>query len=229
MNNAQLVASVLIEPQAAFASLREKPRFWFPLLLLILGTAAALLGYFQMVDFNWFTDNVLHGGAGKAAKAGEDAPVMSRGAIMGMTLGATVIFLSLSRVLEGTYYLLAGRVADVGQSFAHWLALACWSSIPMLLTVLVSMGFLLMHPNGQVTQEELNVLSLNEVFFHVDRSSPWFALLSTLTVLHPWVWWLTATGVKVWSGRSLAFGVVFSMVPWAVFYGGWALIALLRG
>ena len=41
---------------AAFAELRERPRFWFPLLLLVATTAALNYWYFSMVDIEWFKD-----------------------------------------------------------------------------------------------------------------------------------------------------------------------------
>lgn len=227
MNNAQLATHILLEPRAAFLSLGEKPRFWFPLLLLILGSAAGLFAYFYLVDFSWFNDNILHS-PDKPARDAEASALLSRGVLMGTSMAAMVIGLTLARLLESGYFLLAGRMASIERSFSHWLALSCWSTIPLLLILLVSMGFMLAHPNGQVGQEELNVLSLNELLFHVERSSPWYSWLSTLTIIHPWVWWLSATGVKVWSGRSMPFSVVFSMVPWLAYYGVWALIILVR-
>lgn len=227
MNNAQLATNILLEPRAAFSSLADRPRFWFPLLLLVLASGLGLVAYFQLVDFNWFNDQILRPAAAKVAD--EDAAlVMSRGVFMGTSLAAMVLGIAVTRLLESTYFYLAGRVTNVERSFSHWLALSSWSALPLLLILAVTMGFLFVHPNGQVTQEELNVLSLNEVIFHVDRKNPWFGLLSALTVLHPWVWWLTALGVKVWSGRSAVFALAFSMVPWVVFYGAWVLIVLAR-
>ncbi|WP_269632902.1 YIP1 family protein [Pelomonas sp. BJYL3] len=227
MNNLQIASQILLEPQAAFNALGERPRFWFPLLLLVLGSAVGLFGYFQMVDFNWLNDNILRP-ASQSGSDAESSPLLSRGVVIGTSTAAVLIGLTVARLLESSYFLLAGRMANIERSFRHWMALSCWSALPLLLILLVSMGFMLMHPNGQVAQEELNVLSLNELLFHVQRNSPWHGWLSTLTILHPWVWWLSAIGVKAWSGRSMAFSVAFSMVPWSVYYGVWALIILVR-
>lgn len=231
MNNTQMIVALLVEPRSAFISLRDRPNFWFPLLLFVLCTAAALVWYFSVVDFAWLADHIMSGdsSADKMSQLQKTELVgaMSRDVMMWTSLTAVVVVIPMARLLEGTYYFLAGRATDVSQSFRHWLALACWSSLPMMLILLVSVVSLVMHPNGQVTQEQLNVLSLNELFVHVPPENRWYSLMSTVTVLHPWAWWLTSMGVRVWSGRSMAFSLVFSLLPWVVFYGGWALIALL--
>ena len=40
MNNLALAGTLATAPAAAYAELRERPRFWFPLLLITLTTAA---------------------------------------------------------------------------------------------------------------------------------------------------------------------------------------------
>ncbi len=231
MNNAQMVVALLLEPRSFFIALRDRPTFWFPLLLFTLSSVAALVLYFSVVDFAWLADHIIDGDShvdklSQQQKA-EFASTMSRDVMMWTSLTAMVVGIPVVRLLEGAYYFLAGKATAVSQSFRHWLALASWSGLPIVLILLVSIMFLMMHPNGQVTQEQLNVLSLNELFFHLPPESRWYSLMSSLTVLHPWAWWLAAVGVNAWSERSMAFSVVFSQLLWVVFYGTWALIVLL--
>jgi hypothetical protein len=79
--------------------------------------------------------------------------------------------------------------------------------------------------SNQVAYEEVSVLSLNELFFNKSVTDKGFTLLSSLTLIHPWAWWLTVVGVRVWSGRSWQFSSVFALAPIVLVYGGWALWA----
>lgn len=228
MNNTQMTLALLTEPRAAFNALRERPTFWFPLLLLAFGTASAVVAYFSLVDVAWLNDHIASGDARmEKMQADGSMPQMSRSLLMWTSLTAVVVGIPVVRLLEGAYYFLAGRVTNIVQSFRHWMALACWSSLPLALALVVSVTVLALHPTGQATQEQLNLLSLNELFFHVGEKSPWYSLASNLTLLHPWAWGLAATGVRVWSGRSWPASIAFALMPWVVFYGVWALFASL--
>ena len=50
MNNLALSAALATAPSSAFVELRERPRFWFPLLLVVLTTVALNYWYFSVVD-----------------------------------------------------------------------------------------------------------------------------------------------------------------------------------
>jgi hypothetical protein len=231
MTNARLLMSFFLEPRSAVRSLQERPTFLFPLLLITLGAAASLVWYFSVVDYAWLVDHTMqqhdpdHGNLTEAQKA-EMASMMTRDVLMWSSLVAVLFGIPLVRLLESAYYFLAGRAIGVSQSFKHWLALACWSSLPAVLTLGASGVVLVMHPNGQVTQEQLSVLSLNELL-DVPLDNPWYSLLSSVTVLHPWMLWLSAVGVQAWSGRSMAFSFGFALLPWLVVYGLWALLVLV--
>src|SRR3954468_12979501 len=56
MNNLTVATSLATSPTSAFAELRERPRFWFPLLLVILSSLAILVWYYSIVDIEWMKD-----------------------------------------------------------------------------------------------------------------------------------------------------------------------------
>jgi hypothetical protein len=150
----------------------------------------------------------------------------SRGFMLGSSVIAGSVVVAAIKLLEALYYSLAGKVTNVERSFRHWLALACWSSLPSLLGILASAALLLASDTHQIDNGELAVLSLNELFFHVPFGGKGHTLLTTLTILHPWMWWLTALGVRVWTGRSWTFSALFALLPVVVGYGAWAAISL---
>ncbi|MGM9516971.1 YIP1 family protein [Roseateles sp. DB2] len=221
MNTSQLTRSMLLQPELAFASLRTQPRFAFPLLLLLGLTLAAIGAYFSHVDLAWLQTHLL---APAGDKSQEGMPALSLQTLAITSVVGALIALVGGRLLEGGYYFLAGRATRIDLPFNQWLALACWASLPLLLLPLLSVGMLAVYPNGQILQEQLNALSLNELFFQVPQDSPWYVLLNSLSVLHPWSWWLSAVGVKTWSGRSWAFSLTFTLAPWLLVYGVWALV-----
>lgn len=227
MKNMELAWMTLTSPGSAFAELQERPRFWWPLLAMILGVAALLAWYYSVVDIQWLMEQILSGNEqlteAQRAKAIEGT---SRGFMLGSSVVAGVVAVTVIKLLEALYYSLAGKITNVERSFRHWLALATWSSLPSLLGVLASAAVLLATDTNQIGNGELAVLSLNELFFHVPLSGKGYTLLSTLTLLHPWMWWLTALGVRVWTGRSWTFSAIFALLPVVVGYGAWAAIAL---
>ncbi|MCH7344953.1 YIP1 family protein [Pelomonas sp. CA6] len=221
MNTTQLTWSLLLQPEQAFASLRAQPRYAFPLLLMLGLTLAAIGLYFSQVDLPWLQSQLMAPPDGRPQDA---MPVLSLKMLVVTSVLSTLIAVLGGRLLESGYYFLAGRVTRMEFPFSQWLALACWASLPLLLLPLLSAGLMLLSPDGQLLQEQLNALSLNELLFQLPPQSPWFGLLSSLSVLHPWSWWLSAVGVKTWSGRGWGFSLAFALAPWVVVYGLWALV-----
>jgi hypothetical protein len=224
MSSLAIAWSVLIEPSRAFAALRNRPVFWFPLLALVVVNVLVLLWYFGIVDYAWLTDQMVQGQPHAQAANSQAAPLVSKGALMGSLLASVILGMPLMRVLEATYFSLACKIVDVQLGFRHWLALACWTAWPYIISIIVMMQPLLMHRDGQIAFDALNLLSLNELIFHVPQTSSWHGLASTLTILHPWVWALTVLGVRQWSGRSIGFSAVLALLPEVLLYGGWAIV-----
>lgn len=229
MTNVELAWSILTAPRVAFMELRERPRFLLPLVLMLAGTVAILAWYYLFVDFPWLTEHMLSANEGvrqmSEAQRSQAAAMMSKPVIMWSSMIAGPLAILVFRLLEAAYYSLAGKITNVQYSFRHWFALSWWTGLPHLFALVVMAVFLLLASSNQVSNEELQLLSLNELFLHRTAQDPGFTLLSSLTILHPWTWVLTVIGVRAWSGRSLLFSAVFALVPIVVIYGAWALIA----
>lgn len=232
MGNWAMLQALAFEPRKAFLEIAERPRFLFPLLLLILSTAGLSLWYTSVVDMEWLVDRQLRSGAlGRqltevqieqqvAAVAGRRG-LQSTVGTLGSAFGVLLITL-----LGAVYYVLAGKVTNVERSFRQWLALNCWSSLPTVLGVIPAAFVLLSADTTQIPQDALQPLSLNALFFHLAPGDPGFALLSSLSLLQFLALYLAALGVKVWSGRSWLFSLVFAGLPFVLVYGLWAFFAL---
>jgi len=230
MKNMELAWATLTSPTAAFAELRERPRALLPLLLILLGTVIVVAWYYASVDFPWLVEHLLDAdprtrNMPPAARA-KAMGVMRLPILMGSSVIGAALVVMLMRGAEAAYFSLAGKITNVQYSFRHWFALTCWTALPHFFGILVMAGFLLLSPTNQIGTEELQLLSLNELFFHRTMGQPGYALLSNLTLLSPWVWTLTVIGVRTWSGRSWLFSTFFALLPQILIYGIWAAFAL---
>jgi hypothetical protein len=115
----------------------------------------------------------------------------------------------------------------VQKSFLHWFSLLSWSNIPVLAGTIAAMALLATQSGPvQINPSELQMLSLNELFFHLGPSEPGYALFSALSLLSLWTWALAIIGVRTWSDRSWIFSAVFVLLPFVLIYGAWASFAL---
>ncbi len=228
MNDLSLAWSMVMSPTAAFAELRERPRFWFPLIALTVTTVLLTGWYFSIVDFEWYKENVL--GAqlqslpeemrSKALAATSQKRALRNG-ILGGAFGTLLML-----VVQAGYYVLAGKLAKVKDSFRHWFVMMCWSNIPLLFGFVVgAISLAIAGSNAQVDPGAMQPLSLNELVFQRTPSEPSYTFFVSLTLLAFWCWALRIVAVRQWHGKSWAFSSIFVLLPFALFYGALALYA----
>ena len=229
MNSMELAWATLSTPSAAFKELRERPRFALPLALTLIGTMIVLAWYYSFVDFEWLRDHLLNANQRmrqmseqqrERAMAG-----MSRTVILWSSVIGAAVFTLVIHLISAAYYSLAGKITNVQYTFKHWFSLSCWLALPHLFGIVSMVLFLLFADTHQIGSEELQLLSLNELFFHRKIGEPGFALLSNLTLLHPWAWALGVLAIRLWSGRSWPFSALFALLPAIVLYGVWIVLA----
>jgi hypothetical protein len=229
MNNLALSVALATAPSSAFEELRARPRFWFPLLVLVLSTAAVMYWYYSTVDIEWLKDVMFSNNPDvqklpEAERAARMA-MLSRntllfGSVVGSIIGLPIVFL-----LSALYLLLAAKVTKLSPGFKHWFAFSCWTSLPLLLSTVVAAIFLIISDTAQVAPGVLQPLSLDELLFHRPFGSPGQSLLASLSIPSVLSWILMIIGVKVWSQRSWAFSAIFILLPAVVIYGIWAFFA----
>jgi hypothetical protein len=229
MNNLALAAAMATAPSTAFAELREKPRFWFPLILVIVTTAAVVCWYYSIVDIEWLKDTVFANTdrlrklpeADRAkALAVIGRNTMRWGSVIGASIGMP-IFLTL----QALYLLVAAKVTKLPQGFQHWFAFSCWTALPLVLGAVVAAILLAISPNAQISPGALQPLSLNELLMHRPQGSPGQTLFDSIGIPGILAWVLAIIGVHTWSGRSWLFSCVFILLPVVVMYGIWAAVA----
>lgn len=226
MSVAQRVNLLVTQPHLFFKDLDAGPTFWFPGLVLVAAALASLVGYYAVVDMGWFVDQVLYSNPQTAqltdAQREQAGRYMTRNMLLYSSLLGAVLGVAIQQLLQALYLLVAGQVTRVKRSYRHWLALSCWSSLPLVLGGLAGLVMLPLQSGGQFLPDTLQPLSLNSLFFNHPMSHRAYGLLSSLTLLHPVCWALAVIGIRTWSGRSLQFSLVLVLLPVVLVYGIWA-------
>ena len=212
MNNLALTAALATAPSTAFAELRERPRFWFPLLLVVLTTAGLVYWYYSVVDVEWLKATVLSDDPALQRLSEEQRTaamaMYTRNTLLWSSLIFTLVFIPVIFLLQALYLLLAAKVTKLSPGFKHWFALTSWGSLPALLGSVVAAILLIMSDNPQVSPGVTQPLSLNELLFHVPPGGPGYALFGILGIPGFLSWALMIIGVRAWSQRSWAFSAV---------------------
>lgn len=229
MNNLELFVAMATAPSSAFSELRERPRFWFPLLLVVACTVAVVCWYYSAVDIDWLKDAIFSNRPEiqqlpEAQRTGVVA-MASRNTLLVSGIVGTIIFIPAIYLMQSFYLLLASKVTKLPMDFKRWFAFSSWTALPVLLSVVVAAIFLAIRDTAQVRPSVLQPLSINELVLHRAVGSPGHGLLESLSIPAVLSWILMIIGVRVWSQRSWAFSTTFILAPVIVFYGIWSAIA----
>jgi hypothetical protein len=229
MNNLALAGTLATAPTAAFAELRERPRFWFPLLAIVLSTVVMVYWYYSIVDVEWLKDQMFSNDPKmQKMSPGERAAAMNmfgRGTMLWGGVIGTVVMVPLVFLVEALYFLLAAKVTRIPLGFKHWFAFVSWTALPMLLGAVVSAIFLLMADSPQIGPGAMQPLSINELLIHLPPGAPGQSLLDTLSIPTFLGWALAIIGIHAWSQRSWGFSTIVVLLPAVVIYGIWAAVA----
>jgi len=227
MKNLALSVALATAPSSAFGELRERPRFWFPLLLVIASTAAITFWYYSVVDVDWLKDVMFGNNPGLAEE--------QRTVAMNMTNRTTLLWSSLILgaligipvwvLLQALFLQIAAKVTRVPVGFKHWIAMSSWTMLTALLSIVVAAILLVLSETTQVSPGVMQPLSLNELLFHRPIGSPGQGFLDSLTIPSLLAWILMIIGVRVWSQRSWLFSAAFVLVPVVVIYSVFAFLA----
>jgi hypothetical protein len=216
------IGNVILAPSPTFARLKDKPRPFIPLLVLILLTLAVSCWYVSSLDFAWFREHMLAAqGPMKPEARAAMAQFLTPKTMMWSSGAGAVLGTPLICAIVALYYLLAGKVMGTGIGYGKWFGFAVWTAIPRLLTVPLSV-LQILTSGGRLAPEDMNMVSLNYLLLHVPMSSPWFGFATNLDLTSVWSIALAVLGLKAWTGRSTAACVTVAVLPYVLVYGIWA-------
>ena len=232
MNNLSILQALVFEPRKAFAELDARPRFAWPLWLLVFTSMVTMLWYVNFVDLEWLSFQETSQSPLAANMTDEEVALRARTAAeqpglqkVVRTVFAGVIVL-IGMLISSLYYLLAGKITGTDRSFRHWMAMSAWASLPNALALVPAAIVLLTSTSAQLPNEALQPLSLNELLFHRESGQTGYVLAAQLNVWNFVTLYLATVGVKTWSGRSWLYSFLFTALPLLLIVGIWALFAL---
>lgn len=220
-------ATMLYEPTRTFRQLEDKPRGWFPMIVLIASTCALMFWYYAIVDFPWFLDQML-----SAMKSPEEreaaAKFMSKTMMQVSTLGSTVVGYPLVFAITGLYLMLVSKALSRGMSFGKGFALAAWSSVPAILLLPLGAMQILLASNGQLSYSALNPVSLNQLVFNYDITHPLASMMDTLSLMTFWNMFLLVIGFETWAKVKRSTAILVVLIPYLLVYGLWFAYSLSK-
>src|SRR3954466_7694421 len=120
MNDPALAVALATAPSSAFVELRERPRFWFPLLLLVLATVAINYWYYSIVDLEWFKDAMFASNPHMSEQERTAAMGMvTRTTMLWSSVVGTVIFLPIVFLIEALLLFVAAKVTKVPLGYKY--------------------------------------------------------------------------------------------------------------
>ena len=201
------VLNILLEPATAFRSLRERPNSLLPALLVVGGTALAMLWYFAILDIPWFLENLLYQGGAEpsqdqidAFRAGTEdlSPLIFMiSGFFGVIFGILLIW-----TLQAGYLTLVSALTGDGFRFRNWFCLVTWTAIPTLFTVFGMAVTLLLNSNGQIAQQELDPLLLGNLGLQFGNSAV-DNVLAQISLTQLWGRGAARIRISVVAGRAL--------------------------
>jgi hypothetical protein len=231
MNDLTLLTTLVTSPASAINSIRERPRYLFPLLVAMVISAAMIYWFYSVVDFEWLKhqlfDNAPQFQKLPEAQRAQAMNFMSRNTLMWGGMIGVIVGIGVGFVLWATCLLVAGKITGVRYRFEQWFALACWTAFPAILlnTIIAALMILTSSDTSQLMPDSLRPLSLNELFFHRAMGQPGQSFLSGVDLLNLWSLGLIVLGIRIWSERSWLFSFLFGLSPYVVVYGTWAVFA----
>jgi hypothetical protein len=220
----QLARQMFSSPTKAFAALKERPVFALPMWLMLLGTVAVTGWYYGIVDIAWLQDQQMAAANVPAAQREAIANVPRAVFLLSATIAAPIVIVVIVSI-GALYFMLAGAITNVRYSFLHWFAFNWWGASPAIIAFIPSLLILSTASTTEIPVSALQPLSANELLFHLEPGEKGYNFLTNIGLVQIVSVVLTVIGVRVWSGRSMLFSMVFGLLPTVLIYGVWAFFA----
>ena len=217
------LTNILTSPMEAFRALREKPTVLFPMALIIAANVAAILCYYNTVDYPWLVDTLVQTAVDSSdgelpAEAQEQMrkglSSMSPAVMSGVSAISIAIILPLIFCLSALYFLIISAITNDGFKFKDWLSLISWSYIPNVFAGLATVVNILMSSNGQLSPYRMNPLSFTSLLsLDAEGQNALASILSNVDITVLWALALLVLGYGQWTGRGLAGSAAIVLAP----------------
>lgn len=204
--------------------------YWlgWPLVITLAFACGVFAYYYNWVDFPWLVEETIRQvpAENRAESAEAIRQFMEPGRSMWTTVVAVVIVSLIIYIIQATYLHLANKLitgADIG--FAQWFSFSIWTSFVSVFGSIAALIMIWMADTNQLATHSLQALSFNSLFVHAQPGDPLFTWAGSLSLINIWTWVLMSIGYARWTGAELVKSTVIAVLPWAVIFGVWGVMA----
>jgi hypothetical protein len=200
---------------------------WWPLLISLLLGSGLMIYYYSWVDFPWLIEETIRGipAENRAESADAIRQFMEPGRSTWTTVIAIVVVTLIIYTIQSTYLHLANKLvtgADI--RFGQWFSFSTWTAFVGVFGALAAFVLIFMADSNQLSQQSLQVLSINSLLVHASPGDPWFTWASSLTLINFWTLFLMSIGFARWTGAGMVKSTIIAITPWVLIFGVWALM-----
>lgn len=227
-SNVTVALNLLTAPREAFTEIKQFPVKLFPLLLVLAANALVLLWYFNIVDYDWYIDDVLANTSLEGQQledARENMASMSQSTMAGFGILGSFAALTAIYLLQATYLSLVAALRGETLKFSHWFSLVCWAGLPFLLSAVGMVVTILLSPSGQLSTYDLDPLSLRNLGLRTNNDSLQ-SLFNFISLPMIWSTALILTAYQQWLHAGWLRSAAVVLAPYALILGIWAYFAL---
>jgi hypothetical protein len=227
MSIGNLVVGVFCEPTETFRAIDAQParRALLPFLITLVFPAVLLAAYYYSVNISWLQDQLMSGV--DAAQRDSLRGLMSRNVMFGMGVVGLVLTVPAINALFALYFFLIAKTKNLPQGYGKWFGFVIWCSLPVMLLLPIGLYNVMTSSGGQMAPEELNAVSLNQLWFHLPATSAWRTYFESISLISIWTMVLMVLGYRAWSKASTQSAAMVVLIPHILVYGTWAGLILL--
>lgn len=226
----QACAVLLFRPSEVFAKLAKTANWaWLPFALVVAATILPVYYYFEVVDFQWYKDSVIHLQFANISPAEQRAVSLSLDATKGLlgTVFSPFLLLIIMVALLAGYLNIATRKDEHNLfGFTDWYGFVWWTLLPTIPAALISAAVLCLSDSKQVHFADISPTALSSLI-GLDITSDWFSLASSVKLETLWSLTLIAIGIGQWTQLSQAWAYCIAFVPAGLIGLIWAIAIIV--
>ncbi len=143
-------------------------------------------------------------------------------------IGGGIVGIAIINAIMALYYLLVSKIDPKSEAkFGDWYGFSFWTLMPLVLNSLGMIILVATANTDQLSMSLQNYASINQLFLGLDSSSSFFTLTESFGIFSVWSIALTVIGLKCWTNFSTNKAVLYGVLPSALIYGIWFIIALV--
>jgi len=200
---------------------------WWPLLISIALGCGMMTYYYSWVDFDWLVDQTIQQQpAERRAEVAEGIrSFMTPTNSIVMSVAAIVIMTFVIYAIQSTYLHLANKLTTGAEiKWKQWFSFSAWTAFVGIFGALAAVVVIFTASNNQLSQGDLQPLSMNSLLIHAQPGEPWFTWGSSLQLTNLWMLVLMSIGYQRWTGASITKSAIIAVLPWALIFGIWAVL-----